>query len=345
MCRFHEPAYRETSMISTKLDLAFWDYDRVRALANGAVKISGVDASFHTAPIVTQIFENAVHGKYQVSELGMTYFLRTFQDGDSPFRAIPVFLNRAFRHAAIYINKNSGIKRPEDLNGKVIGELALYGHDSGTMSKGMLMDEFGFKPETCRWIIGGLDWPMKPIDFVPRPHPANVDVSDIPQGKELGAMLDAGEIHALISADNPKCILENSPNVGRLFRDYVSVEREYYKRTGIFPIMHTVVVRKDVLEVNPGLAQAVYKGFCDAKDHVVKEYEFGHIFNNMATMFPWFSHLLEEDKALLGPDWWPYGINANRKALETLLRYQYEQGITNRLFKVDEIFVPELLNT
>jgi ABC-type nitrate/sulfonate/bicarbonate transport system substrate-binding protein len=332
-------------MASTKLDIAFWNYDRVRALAEGSVKIAGVEASFHTAPIVTEIFEGAVNGAYQISELGMTYFLRTFQDGDSPFRAIPVFPNRAFRHAAIYVNTNSGIEKPEDLNGKVIGELALYSHDSGTMSKGMLMDEFGFKPETCRWIIGGLDWPMKPIDFVSRPHPSNVEVSDIPHGKELGAMLEAGEIDALISADNPRCILENSPNVRRLFTDYIPVEREYYKRTGIFPIMHTVVIRKDTLEQHPGLAQAAYKGFCEAKDAAVKEYEHGHIFNNMATMFPWFSHLLEEDKALLGSDWWPYGIEANRHALEALLRYQYEQGITDRLFKIEDIFVPELLNT
>lgn len=332
-------------MASTKLDVAFWKYDRIRALADGSVQISDIEASFHTAPIVTEIFEGAVRGKYQISELGMTYFLRTFRDGDSPFRAIPVFLNRAFRHAAIYINKNSGIKKPEDLNGKAIGELALYSHDSGTMSKGMLMDEYNFRPETCRWIIGGLDWPMKPIDFVARPHPADVEVSDIPQGKELGAMLEAGEIDALISADNPKCILENSPRVDRLFPDYVPLERAYYERTGIFPIMHTVVIRKDTLKQIPGIAPAVYQAFCDAKDAAVKEYEHGHIFNNMAIMLPWFSHLLEEDKAVLGSDWWPYGIQANRKALEALLRYQYEQGITDRLFKIEEIFVPELLNT
>ena len=332
-------------MANTKLDIAFWNYDRVRSLTDGSVKIAGVDATFHTAPIVTEIFEGAVHGKYQVSELGMTYFLRTFQNGDSPFRAIPVFLNRAFRHAAIYVNKNSGIRKPSDLNGKMIGELALYSHDSGTMSKGVLMDEYGFKPETCRWIIGGLDWPMKPIDFVSRPHPANVQVGDIPQGKELGAMLEAGEIDALISADNPKCVLEKSPMVGRLFENYVEVEREYYTRTGIFPIMHTVVIRKDTIEQNPGIATAVYQAFCDAKEAAVKEYEHGHIFNNMATMFPWFSHLLEEDKALLGSDWWPYGIQANRKALETLLRYQHEQGITDRLFRIEDVFVTDLLHS
>ena len=331
--------------MSLKLDVAFWDYDRTRALVDGTVKIAGVDATFHSAPIVTQIFEGVVGGKFHVSELGMTYFLRTFEGQDSPFVAIPVFPNRAFRHSAIYVNKASGIQKPEDLNSKTIGELALYGHDAGIMPKGMLMDEFGFKPESCRWIIGGLDWPMKPIDFVPHTHPDNVHVSNIAEGKELGAMLEAGEIDALISADNPKCILENSPNVTRLFPDYPVVEREYYKRTGIFPIMHTVVVRKDLLAQHPGLAKTIYQSFCEAKDVAVKKYEHGRIFNNMETMFPWFSHLTTEDRAVLGEDWWPYGIDANRKAIESILRYHFEQGVTKRLFKIEEIFVPELLTT
>ena len=197
-------------MADLKLDIAFWDYDRTRALANGAVRIPGIEGKFHSAAIVTQIFESAVRGQFHVSELGMTYFLRTFHGQDSPFVAIPVFPNRAFRHSAIYIHCASGIQKPEDLNGKTIGELALYGHDAGIMPKGMLMDEYGFKPATCRWIIGGLDWPMKPIDFVPQPHPPDVQATNIPQGKELGSMLKAGEIDALISADNPKCVLQNS---------------------------------------------------------------------------------------------------------------------------------------
>ena len=330
-------------MANLKLDIAFWDYDRTRALADGSIKIPGVDATFHSAPIVTEIFEGAVRGKFNVSELGMTYFLRTFDGQASPFVAIPVFPNRAFRHSAIYINKASGIQKPEDLNGKTIGELALYSHDAGLMPKGMLMDEHGFKPETCRWIISGLDWPMKPIDFVPDPHPDNVNVSNIPQGKELGAMLEAGEIDALISADNPKCILQNSPKVARLFPDYPAVEREYFQRTGIFPIMHTVVIRKDLLASNPNLAQTIYQSFCAAKEAAVKNYQHLRIFNNMDLMFPWLSRLVTDDIALLGDDWWPYGIEPNRKALEAILRYHFEQGITKRLFKIEDIFVPQLL--
>jgi hypothetical protein len=333
-------------MANLKLDIAFWDYDRTRALADGTTKIEGVDAMYHSAPIVTEIFERMIgERKFDVSELGMTYFLRTFEGDDSPFIAIPVFPNRAFRHSGIYVNRASGIHKPEDLNGKTVGELALYSHDAGIMAKGMLSDEYGFKPETCRWVISGLDWPLKPIDFVPHTHPDNVQVTEVPREKELGAMLEAGEIDALISADVPKCILENSPKVARLFPDYKAVEREYYRRTGIFPIMHTVVIRKDLLAQHPGLVKTVYSGFCDAKKVAVEKIKHGLIFNSMGTMIPWLNDLLDTDRDVLGDDWWPYGIGANRKAIDAILRYHFEQGITKRQFRCEDIFVPELLTT
>ena len=333
-------------MANVKLDVAFWVYDRTRALTDGTVKIDGADAIFHSARIVTEIFGAMIGERhFDVSELGFTYYLRTFQDGRSPFVAIPVFPNRAFRHSAIFVNKGTGIAKPQDLNGKIIGELALYGHDAGIMPKGILMDEFGFSPKTCHWIIGGLDWPLQPIDFVSHPHPSNVQVTDIPKGKELGAMLEAGEIDALISADVPKCVLEHSPKVGRLFPSFKEIERDYYERTGIFPIMHTVVLRRDLLAQHPDLSQSIYKGFCEAKKTAQDNYRHGLIFNSMATMFPWFSQLVEEDIAVLGEDWWSYGIAANRKAIDAVLRYHHEQGITDRRFTVEEIFLPELLDT
>ena len=333
-------------MADTKLDIAFWDYERTRALADGTVRIDGADGHFHSAPIVTEIFRGMIAERcFDVSELGFTYFLRTFKEGKSPFVAIPVFPNRVFRHSAIFVNKASGIQKPQDLNGKTIGELALYSHDAGIMPKGMLMDEFGFKPETCRWVIGGLDWPLKPIDFVPHPHPVNIEVSNIAEGKELGAMLESGEIDALISADVPKCMLEHSPRVGRLFPNYREVESDYYRRTGIFPIMHTVVIRRDLLAQHPELSHAIYRGFCDAKKIAEEKYKHELIFNSMGTMFPWFSQLVEDDIAMLGEDWWPYGIEANRQSIEAVLRYHHEQGITERLFTVEDIFLPQLLAT
>lgn len=332
-------------MANVKLDIAFWDYDRTRALPEGTVKIDGVDATFHSAQNVLEIFRSMVADQsFDVSELGMTYFLRTFKNGVSPYVAVPVFPVRAFRHSAIFINKSSGIEKPEDLNGKTIGELAFYGHDAGLMPKGILMDEFGFRPETCRWVTGVLDF-LKPARFVPTPHPANVNVTEVPEGKELGSMLESGEIDALISADIPKCVMQHSARVGRLFPDYRTVEQEYYKRTGIFPIMHTVVLRRELLAEHPGVGKAIYRGLSDAKKAAEDRYKHGVIFNNIETMFPWFSGLIQEDVALLGEDWWPYGIAANRKALDTVLRYHHEQGITDRLFTVEDIFLPELLTT
>ncbi len=331
-------------MSDMKLDIAFWNYDRTHPLADGTVKINGVDATFHSTRIVTEIFEGMIRQrKFDVSELGMTYFLRTMDFDDPPFVAIPVFPNRCFRHSAIYINKASGIKKPEDLVGKTIGELAVYGHDAGVMPKGMLSDEYGVTPDQCRWIVGGIDFPLNPLDFIPQPHPDDVEVTAAPEGADLGEMLAAGEIDALISADVPKCVLEKSPKVGRLFEDYEAVERTYYQRTGIFPIMHTVVVKKELAAEHSDVVKAVYKGFCDAKDAMTGQYTKGMTFNNMATMLPWFSKLVGEDRDLLGDDWWPYGLEANRKAVDTYLRYHFEQGLSKRRLTCENIFVTELL--
>ena len=333
-------------MPDRKLDIAFWNYDRTRLLADGTVKISGADAAFHSARIVPEIFEAMICRRaYDVSELGMTYFLRTFSDGESPFLAIPVFPVRSFRHGAIYVNKGSGITRPEDLAGKRIGELALYGHDAGVMPKGILSDDYGVKPEQSRWIIGGIDFPMDPVNFVPRPVPGGVEVEWAGKDVDLGKMLEAGEIDALISADVPKCVLDKSPKVGRLFDDYEAAERDYFRRTGIFPIMHAVVVTRELAREAPELVKAVYEGFCAAKNQVAAQYVEGMTFNNMTTMLPWLTKLIGDDRDLLGEDWWPYGIKANHGAIDAVLRYHHEQGLTARRFTIEDVFVPDLLDT
>lgn len=221
------------------------------------MRIDGVDAAFEgdRARLVSDIFEGMVRDRaFDVAELGLTFYLRTLDLEDPPFVALPVFLARQFRHSAIFVNTASGIERPQDLAGRTIGEFATYGHDAGVWAKGILSDEFGVTPEQSRWVVGGFDWPMAPFDFVPQPHPANVDVTWAPEGKALGPMLEAGEVDAFISADAPRCVLDGSPKVARLFPDYVPVERDYYRRTGIHPIMHTVVVRKELLDRHPGLA-------------------------------------------------------------------------------------------
>ena len=250
-----------------------------------------------------------------------------------------------FRHGAIYINKASGIARPEDLRGKRIGELALYGHDAGVMPKGILSDDFGVRPEESRWLVGGIDFPMDPVEFVPRPVPAGVEVEYADKGTDLGELLEAGDIDALISADIPKCVLEKSPRVGLLFEDYEAAERAYYRRTGIFPIMHTVVVTREMAAEHPEVLKAVYQGFLAAKDQTAERYVKGMTFNNMDFMVPGLTKLIGSNRDLLGDDWWPYGIGANRGAIDAILRYHYEQGLIDRRLTIEDVFLPGLLDS
>ncbi len=333
-------------MTDLTLKVGCMNYDRTRPLFDGRATIDGVDASFESAPIVSDIFERMVrHRVFDVAELGLTFYLRTLDGEDPPFIALPVFPLRHFRHSAIFINTSSGIGKPQDLTGKTIGELATYGHDAGIWPKGILSDNYGVTPDQCRWIVGGTNWPMAPVDFVPFRHPADVDVSAAPKGKALGDMLEEGQIDALISALVPRCVLEGSPRVARLFADYESAEREYFARTRIFPIMHTVVIRKELLAQQPGLAQAVYQGFYDAKNLAIQEYEQHRAGHHSDVMVPWFSALYDKNRRLLPDDWWPYGVEANRETIDTFLRYFFEQGLSQRRLTLEEIFAPELLRT
>ncbi|ART68445.1 4,5-dihydroxyphthalate decarboxylase [Mycobacterium dioxanotrophicus] len=328
------------------LDIGFHNYEHVSPLIDGTVPIAGVAPRFHTATIVSDIFERMLRGReFGVAELGLTYYLRTLDLADPPFIALPVFLARQFRHSAIFVNRSSGIEAPEDLIGKTVGEFALYGHDAGVTAKGMLSDEYGVRPEQCRWVIGGFDWPMAPFDFVPQPHPADVAVTRAGADRALGPMLDSGELDALISADVPACVIDGSPNVARLFDDYLPVERDYFVRTGIFPIMHTVVIRRDLVERHPGLARSVYRAFCDAKDVVAQQYRTGRIFNHVDVMTPWISALYDDNLSLFGADWWPYGVAANRRAVDAFLRWHFEQQLSLRRWTCEDIFVEELLDT
>lgn len=158
-------------------------------------------------------------------------------------------------------------------------------------------------------------------------------------------MLEAGEIDALISVDVPQCVLNRSPKVARLFPDYEAVERAYYQHTGIFPIMHTIVIRKELLAQHPGLAQTIYQGFCDSKEVAMEQYRNGALKQHMAVMIPWFSQLFDENRHLLPSDWWSYGVEANRKAIDTFLRYHFEQGLSQQQLTCEDIFDPELLGT
>lgn len=329
-------------MDDLKLRIGGADYDHTRALFDGSVPIEGVAAEFETSALVSDTFQHMVQGELDVAELGLTYFLRTFDLEDAPFTALPIFPLRVFRHSAIFVNTASGIRTPRDLVGKTIGEFGLYGHDAGVWPKGILADEYGVTPDQCRWVIGGTNHPIPSFTWIPQPVPAGVDVRHAADDQTLGAMLEAGDIDALISVDVPQAVLDGSPRVARLFPAYETVERDYYRRTGIFPIHHLVAVRKDLAR-QPGLMQAIYRAYSASKDVATERYRAGALKQHVTVMVPWFSELFEENRRLLSEDWWPYGVDANRATVDTLLRYHHEQGLSRRLLTCDDIFVPELL--
>jgi hypothetical protein len=320
--------------------------DTTRALFDGSVTVDGVRSTrVSAAATLPDIFEGMLRrDAYDVSELGLTFLLRTLAE-DRSLVALPAFPTRVFRHSCVFVNTRSGITGPDDLAGRTIGEFGVYGQDSGVWAKGILMDEYGFRPEKSRWVIGGLDHPAPPFDFIPHPHPADVEVTTAPDGATLGAMLERGEIDALFTANVPQCYLDGSPHVTRLFADYQTVERDYYRRTGIFPIMHTVVARRGLLDAHPGLARAVYGAFLAAKDAAAEQYRRDRRLFQIQHMLPWTNALFEDDQRLLGDDWWPYGLAANRLAVDTFLRYHHEQGLSARRWTVEEVFSPDLLDT
>jgi len=330
--------------MSAKLTVATYTYEHTEALFDGRVPIDGVDATFETAPLVSDIFRGMVEGCYDVAEFGLTYFLRTFDLADSPFRALPIFPNRNFRHSAVFVNTAAGIERPPDLAGRTIGEFAMFGHDPGVWMKGIFADEYGLTPDQSRWVIGGTDHPIPSFDWIPQPVPEGVDVRHAAEGETLGAMLESGEIDALISVDVPRALLDGSPRIARMFPDYETVERDYYRRTGIFPQMHIVAVPRK-LATRAELMKSIYRAFCAAKEIAQRKYRQGALKQHMGVVTPWFSKHFEENRALLGEDWWPYGLAANRTAIDTFLRYHHEQGLSKRLLTSDDIFVPALLET
>jgi 4,5-dihydroxyphthalate decarboxylase len=330
--------------MTTKLSIATYAYEHTEALFDGRVRIDGLDATFATEPLVSDIFRNMLDGRYDVAEFGLTYFLRTFDLQDAPFMALPIFPNRSFRHSAIFVNTAAGIEKPQDLAGKTIGEFALFGHDAGVWPKGILSDEYGVTVDQCRWVIGGTDHPIPTFDWIPQPVPEGIEVRRTADGQTLGAMLESGEIDALISVDVPQALLNGSTKIARLFPDYESVERDYFRRTGIFPPMHIVAVRKELAHHTDAL-RAIYRAFVEAKDLAEQKYVRNASKQHMSMVTPWFSSLFENNRRLLGEDWWPYGLGSNRRAVDTFLRYHHEQGLSKRLLTSQDIFVPEFLDT
>ena len=327
-------------MSKLRLSMACWNYDRTRALLEDRVPIDGIDLNYINIPVEETFFRMIRHREFDIAEMSLSsYTLSLFRD-PQPFVAIPVFPSRSFRHSCIFINRNCGISEPKDLIGKRVGN-PEYQLTACVWIRGILSDEFKVPVSSVTYFRGGEETPGR-TEKQKVSLPPEIRLENIAEDKTLSNMLDAGEIDAIYSPRTPSCITRKSPNVRLLFEDYEAMEREYYQRTRIFPIMHTVVIRREVYEKNPWVAQSLYKAFVQAQREVYEDlYETAAL----KFMLPWLVRHAEDTRKLMGENFWPYGLEPNLLALSTFLRYSHEQGLAKRLLAPQELFVPESLES
>jgi len=318
------------------ITVATWDYDRVRALADGRVRIEGCDVNYVTMR-VEEILERAFfHGEFDVAEIGFSPYLIALSRGVARYVAIPVFLSRMFRHSAIYVRTDRGIGGAADLRGKRIG-VPEYQMSAALWVRGFLQDDFGIAAADIDWVQGGLEQAGRREKF-PLNLPEKFPLASA--AEPLSQMLADGALDAVISARRPSCFVAGHPMVRRLFPDYRAAERDYYRRSGLFPIMHAVGVRRDVLERHPWLAASLYKAFAQAK-----RIADGDLAETTALKIglPWVNAELDATRDIMGDDFWSYGVATNHKTLVAMARYSYEQGLAVRMVSVEEMFAPGTL--
>ena len=324
-------------MPQLELSIATGDYDRVRAIKDGRVRVEGCSVRYLT-PALEELFIRALIGaEFDACEVSLSSYLIALSRGKTPYRALPVFLSRVFRHSAFYIRTDRGIARPEDLRGKRLG-VPEYQMTAALWARGLLEDEYGVKPGDIEWRNGGLEQTGR-AEKLALELPPSLKLAPIGPAETLSAMLAEGKLDALVTPRPPSCFQRGAPNVARLFPDYRAVERAYYEKTGLFPIMHVLVVRADLMRRHAWLASSLFTAFRQAKDIAIRELEEIGAYN---VTVPWLAAELAEIRAVLGEDYWPYGLVKNRKALETALRYSFGQGLSARPLTIEEAFVSDL---
>ncbi|MET0454434.1 MAG: ABC transporter substrate-binding protein [Mycobacterium sp.] len=320
----------------TRLQLTFacGDYDRTRALEDGSVRPDGIDLTYLRLPVEETFFRMLRHREFDVAEMSLSTYVATMDAEPRPFVALPVFTSRMFRHGGIYVNADSGIRAPADLRGKRVGcpEFQLT---AGVWIRGILAEHHGVPVDSVTYYTGGQETPGRiekgAVDTA-------LDIRPIPDGATLSEMLADGRLDALQTPRVPSPFAAGDRRVRRLFDDVVAVERDYYAATGIFPIMHVVVLRADVYERHRWVAQSLYKACVSARDDAYRR-----VYDSSALRFmePWLIQHIEQSRELLGDDFWSYGVASNAKALEIFLRYHHEQGLSRRWYSPAELFAPE----
>ena len=319
--------------MALELSLAVCDYDRTRAIFDGRAPVEGCDVTAVALEPEESFHRAFKFQEFDATEISMSSYLLSLARGEAHYVAIPAFVSRLFRHSSIYIHTDRGIKAPADLQGKTIG-VPEYQMTANVWVRGMLAEEYGVKPADMKWRRGGLEEPGRE-ERARIKLPAEIDYAAVPTDRSLSDMLAKGELDGIFSARAPSCYLRGAPNVARLFPDYPAVEEAYFKKTGLFPIMHAVGIRRSLTEKYPWLAVSVYKAFVRAKALCV--HELGQI-GHLATTLPWPVHEYDRVRKFMGEDFWPYGAHENKHALETLARYSFQQGLSARPVPLEEMF-------
>jgi 4,5-dihydroxyphthalate decarboxylase len=318
-----------------------YKFDRTEALIDGRVKIDHCNINFEESGI-GDINTNVFSGpqSLDVTEIGLHPFMLAFaNDGFRDYSLLPIFPLRLFRHKSVFIRTDRGIKKPEDLRGKKIAT-AGYSSTSLTWIRGIFQDEYGLKPEDMQWIVSSKDSSAKDAGKVSKQEkiiPKDVPISQGPEGKDESELLASGVVDATFHAAEPRCYIEGHPKVERLFPDYRATERAYFSKTGIFPIMHAIAIKKNLVQNHPWLIEAIFKAYSLSKQ---KAYKYMANAAWIRDSLPWFGQEFEETRALMGHNFYSYGIEPNRKTLKALFRYSHQQGLCNRELTVEELFVP-----
>ncbi|HEY2790717.1 MAG TPA: hypothetical protein VGJ28_00065 [Micromonosporaceae bacterium] len=319
-----------------RLALACGDYDRTRALAEQAVRPDGIELTYLRLPVEETFFRMIRHREFEVAEMSLSSYAVSLHAEEPPFVALPVFTSRMFRHGCVFVNAEAGITEPADLAGHSVGS-PEYQLTACVWSRGILADYHDLPVDAVDYVTGGQETPGR-SEKAKLTLPERIRHRSIGPAETLSEMLVSGEITALHTPRVPGPFTAGDPRVRRLFPDVVAAEKAYFAETGLFPIMHVVVVRRDVYEAYPWVAQSLTKAFRIAKDIGTQT-----IYDTSALRFmePWLTPHLEQARALLGPDFWSYGLEPNRAVLSTFLRYHHEQGLSPRLLSPDELFAPE----
>jgi 4,5-dihydroxyphthalate decarboxylase len=311
-------------------------YDRMVPLATGEVKPAGLNVNFIEVEHPRDIFDRMIANReFDASELSASEYITRYVSGDRSFIALPVFASRVFRHSFICVNSKK-IKEPKDLNGARIG-VQLYTMTAAVWIRGVLQHEYGIDLSTVEWVEGKMEAPGphgKPSSL-PLLKAVRITQNANPH-KSLSDLLEAGEIDATIGADIPEC-LGRAAHVRRLFPDFKSVERDYYSRTGVFPVMHLVALRREYYEANRFAASSLFNALNDSKELARTRME---SLGALRYMLPWLGQDLDEIKETFGGDCWPYGVEENRKTLEALVQYLHEQHMIERIVPIEELFAP-----